>query len=234
MAAGMSTTSSLAQIAALVGDPARATMLEALMDGRALTAKELALNAGVTPATASGHLAQLTAGQLLTVLPQGRHRYFRLASPRVAKMLESVMDVAADAPRPRPRVRTPRDEALRRARTCYDHLAGRLGVAIAASLVERGHLLLDDEAGELTAGGTRFLDQRLGVDPDGLASGRRRLCRPCLDWTERRPHLGGIVGAAIARRCFALGWIERQTGSRALVITASGATGLGEAFDFAA
>lgn len=229
----MGTTTSLARIAALVGDPARASMLEALMDGRALTAKELALAARVAPATASGHLAQLTDGQLLSVLPQGRHRYFRLASPRVASMLESVMDLAATTERQRPRVRTPREDALRRARSCYDHLAGRLGVAIAASLVERSHLLLDDEACELTAAGSRFLDQRLGVDADGLAAGRRRLCRPCLDWTERRLHLGGAAGAAIARRCFALGWIERKPGSRALDITARGSEELRDAFGFA-
>jgi DNA-binding transcriptional ArsR family regulator len=229
----MCTTTPLAQIAALLGDPARANMLEALMEGRALTAKELALVAHVAPATASGHLARLTEGGLLCVLPRGRHRYYRLAGPKVAAMIESVMDVAADRVPRRPRAPSRREAALRRARTCYDHIAGRLGVAIADSLAERDFLRLDDDAAELTAAGAGFLAERLGIDSGRLGARRRILCRPCLDWTERRPHLAGAVGAAIAGRCFDLGWLLRQPGSRALAITASGSASLRETFGFA-
>jgi len=213
----------IAEIAALVGDPARANMLSALMDGRALNAGDLAFAAHVSPQTASAHLAKLVAARLLAGRKQGRNRYFRLASPEVARMLEEIMAVAvARAPRYRPAWM--RDEALRSARTCYDHLAGRLGVALAKTLADRRHVLLDEDGGEVTEEGARFFDE-FGLDL--AATGRRRrFCRPCVDWSERRPHLGGTVGAALARRCFALGWLERLKDSRAVAITSSGRAGL--------
>lgn len=218
----------IAEIAALAGDPARANMLSALMDGGSHSAGELAYAAHVTASTASVHLAKLVAAGLLTDERRGRNRYFRLGSPAVARMLEEIMAVAvARAPRYRPAWM--RDERLRSARTCYDHLAGRLGVALADSLVGRGHVVLDDDGGEVTASGARFFGE-IGVDLASAAGRRRRFCRPCLDWSERRAHLGGAVGAALAQRCFALGWIDRINDSRAVVITAPGRAGFAAAF----
>lgn len=214
----------IAEVAALVGDPARANILMALMDGRALTATELAYVAGVTPQTASGHLSRLTEGRLLVVERQGRHRYFRVASPEVARLVEALSLVAvAGPPRHRPASRI--DAALREARTCYDHLAGRLGVALADALIASGHVILDRDGGELTAEGAEFLGG-FGVDLDAARRRRRMFCRPCLDWSERRPHLAGAVGAALASRCFELGWFERIRDSRALRLTATGRAGL--------
>lgn len=224
----MSTPPNFAEVGALIGDPARANMLAALLDGRALTASELAFHARVTPQTASGHLARLTDGRLLAVSRQGRHRYYRLASREVGQMLESVMAVAAAGPaRYRPPSRI--DAALRRARTCYDHLAGQLGVALADGLRAQGLLHLDNDGGELTATGTRALS-RFGIDLPSVSSLRRPFCRPCLDWSERRPHLAGALGAALASRCFDRGWIGRIRDSRAVTITAKGERGFREAF----
>jgi DNA-binding transcriptional ArsR family regulator len=214
----------MASVAALLGDPARANILTALMDGRALTAKELAFAAHVSPQTASGHLARLTEAHLLEVENQGRHRYFRLASPLVGQMLESVMAVAGPEPGPLNRWRG--GEGLRTARTCYDHLAGRLGVALADSLIEAGHVALSLDGGEVTERGHAFLSD-FGAEP---SAGRRVFCRPCLDWSERRPHIAGRLGAALATRCLDLGWIQRQRDSRAVTITAAGATGFADKF----
>jgi DNA-binding transcriptional ArsR family regulator len=210
----------IAEIAALVGDPARASMLSALMDGGALSAGDLAFAAHVTASTASAHLAKLVEARLLAGEKQGRRRCFRLASAEVARMLEEIMSVAVTRTRGY-RPAWMRDEALRSARTCYDHLAGRLGVALAASLADRRYVLLDEDGGEVTPEGVRFLDE-WGIDLAGAAGRRRRFCRPCVDWSERRPHLGGAVGAALAERCFALGWIARVKDSRAVAITPSG------------
>ena len=238
----MLSTSAFAATAALIGDPARANMLASLMDGRALTATELAWAAGITPQTASGHLAQLTAAGLLAMAKQGRHRYHRLASPAVAQMLESIMSVAAErdaGPGGGPRkaiVVGPRDAALRHARTCYDHLAGRLAVAIADRLVERAHIELSADGGVLTEAGAIFL-QGLGVDLDNDPArdrkpvGGRLFCRPCLDWSERRPHIAGVLGAALCRACFAQGWLRRIDGARAVTITVAGQSALKRAFD---
>ncbi len=223
----MSDSNRIAATAALLGDPARANMLAALMDGRALTAKELAFAAHVTPQTASGHLAKLSDGGLLAAEKQGRHRYYRLASPLVGQMLEGVMAVTGPEP---PRATTWRGgDALRAARTCYDHLAGRLGVALADALTELGYVTLGTDGGELTEEGRRFLDG-FGASP---APGRRVFCRPCLDWSERRPHLAGRLGAALASRCFELGWIERQRDTRAVVITQAGRQGFRGTFGIA-
>jgi DNA-binding transcriptional ArsR family regulator len=223
----MASNAMFAEIAALAGDPARAGMLQALMDGRALTASELAQVAGIAPQTASGHLARMTAAGLLTVEKQGRHRYHRLATSGVARMLESIMQVAAElGPAPRRVVVGPRDVALRKARTCYDHLAGQLGVALADALVTAGHAELADDAGIVTDTGMAFLD-RIGIDVKsmlarGARKSRRVLCRPCLDWSERRPHLAGMVGAAICTHSFDQGWIRPIPGTRAVTITPRG------------
>src|SRR6185503_10918079 len=185
----MSSNARFSEVASLAGDPARAGMLHALMDGRALTASELAGVAGVTPQTASGHLARMTSAGLVHVEKQGRHRYHRLATPAVAQMLESIMQVASglEAMRPAP-VTGPRDAALRAARTCYDHLAGHLGVALTDALVTRGHVELMHDAGLVTDAGIALFE-RIGIDVDSLTAGRgssaRVLCRPCLDWSER-------------------------------------------------
>jgi DNA-binding transcriptional ArsR family regulator len=220
----MSDITRMASIAALLGDPARANILTALMDGRALTAKELAFAALVSPQTTSGHLAKLTEAGLLTLAKQGRHRYFRLASPLVGQMLESVMAVAGPDPSPARRWRG--GEALRTARTCYDHLAGRLGVALADSLTAAGHVALSADGGEVTPSGHHFLHE-FGAEPAG---GKRVFCRPCLDWSERRPHIAGRLGAAIAARCLDLHWIERQRDGRAVTITAKGHSGFADTF----
>jgi DNA-binding transcriptional ArsR family regulator len=221
----------MAEVASLVGDPARANILCALLDGRALTAGELAFAAGVSPQTTSGHLAKLHDARLIDLCKQGRHRYYRLAGSHVGQMLESIMTVALTGP-PRFQPRTKNDDQLRHARTCYDHLAGELGVGIADCLIGREHVILGNEAGEVTENGTAFLT-RLGVDLSVARARRRVFCRPCVDWTERRPHIGGAVGAAIATRCFELKWIERIRDGRALTITSSGRRGLMETFDLA-
>ncbi|HWK45484.1 MAG TPA: helix-turn-helix transcriptional regulator [Stellaceae bacterium] len=219
----------LAHVAALIGDVARANILSALMDGRALTAGELAWHAGVSAPTTSGHLAKLTEAELIAVEKQGRHRYYRLASAEVAQALEALMAVAAQGPR-RHRPVGPRDEALRAARVCYDHLAGRLGIALADGLCLRGHVILADGAGAITVEGRRFL-RDFGIDlADGPPSARP-LCRTCLDWSERRPHLAGRLGAALYTRCVDLGWLERVKDSRAVRVTAKGRDGLAQTFD---
>jgi DNA-binding transcriptional ArsR family regulator len=224
----MATNAQFAEIAALSGDPARAAMLHALMDGRALTATELARAAGVTPQTASGHLNRMTGAGLITASAQGRHRYHRLANPAVAQMIESIMQVAASLAPPRERFTVgPRDAALRHARTCYDHFAGRLGVALADALIASGHVELTSDAGILSESGLSFLGD-LGIDVAPMQARRtkssgRVLCRPCLDWSERRLHVGGAVGAAICAHSLARGWTRRIDGTRAIEITPKGA-----------
>src|SRR4051812_41282113 len=221
----MDTGPKIAQVAALVGDPARANMLSALMDGRTLTASELAYVSGVAPQTASGHLAKLSDAGLLALEKQGRRRYFRLASPLVARMLEGIMVVAQEGPA-RQRNLWRGGETLRHARTCYDHMAGRIAVAIANRLVQRSFILLDEDGGQLTDAGRSFFDE-FGLD---LASKRRVFCRPCLDWSERRPHLAGAVGAAILRHALDRDWVEHVRDSRALVVTPVGVRGLATTF----
>jgi len=213
----------IAEIAALAGDPASANILSALLDGRAMTASELAYAAHVTPQTASAHLAKLTEAGLITATPSGRHRYFRLTSAKVAQMLESIGAVAIDS-RPRFRPLTRQAAALRDARVCYDHLAGRLGVAVADAMIRRGLIALEDEGGRLTDAGLRFVAD-LDIDLYVAGKGRKRMCRACLDWTERRPHIGGAIGAALAERWLAMGWIARAKDSRAVTITKAGERG---------
>jgi DNA-binding transcriptional ArsR family regulator len=218
----------IARIGALVGDNARADMLTALMSGQALTATELAQHAGVTKQTASAHLAKLLDARLLAVSSQGRHRYFRLADRDVADLLESLMGVAYRAGAVRVRS-SPREPALRKARVCYDHLAGELGARVFESLQQRRMLRSRDDRLELTRAGAH-LCRELGIDVDALSRGRRELCRTCLDWSERRPHLAGSVGAALLQRCFDLGWARRSAASRVVTFSPSGERALRERF----
>ncbi|MCJ2058504.1 winged helix-turn-helix domain-containing protein [Methylobacterium sp. J-048] len=228
----MTSAASMSGTAALIGDPARANILTALLDGRALTATELAHTAGVTAPTASGHLAKLVEGRLLGVTVQGRHRYFRLATPEVARMLETILVVAAAGPESIARRATPRiSPELREARTCYDHLAGRLGVAIADALVSRGLIVLGEEAGEATEAGRAWL-ARFGVPVEPVGRTKRLFCRPCLDWSERRPHLAGRLGAALCCRCEELGWIDRARDGRVVTLTPTGRRGFADTFGF--
>jgi DNA-binding transcriptional ArsR family regulator len=213
----------IAMIAALVGDPARSNMLTALMTGRALTASELAGQAGVTPQTASSHLSKLEAGGLIEQEKQGRHRYYRLSDPDVAAVLEGLEGLAARAGHMR--VRTgPKDPALRHARVCYDHLAGDLGVQMLDSMKRQRWLRQRKQDIELTAEGQRFLTDTLQISADSLAHPRRPLCRACLDWSERRHHLAGTLGAAILTRFTELKWATRDAapGSRVVNFTRNG------------
>lgn len=223
----MSDSPYIAEAAALIGDPARANMLTALLDGRARTVTELAMAARVAQSTTSGHLAKLLEGKLVSVTSSGRHRYYRLASPAVADVLESLMTVAIEGP-PRHRPKSPCSEAMARARTCYDHLAGKLGVSLAEALSDRGLIVLKDEGSLITDFGRLEL-RKLGIELHEQKRSRP-LCRACLDWSERRWHIGGAVGAALANRCFELGWTERQSGTRAVTITRSGAKAFQQLF----
>ena len=227
----MATSNRIAEIAAAVGEPARAAMLAALMDGRALTATELAEVAAITAQTASGHLARLATVGLITAEKQGRHRYHRLASAEVARMIESVMQIAGGVTLARPLPRTgPRDAALRQARTCYDHLAGALGVSIADALRASGAVEIEGDAAALSKAG-RAQMQALGILQFGAdPRGTRPLCRPCLDWSERRPHLAGALGAAICAHALDQAWVRRRPGTRALEITPAGRIGFRQAF----
>jgi DNA-binding transcriptional ArsR family regulator len=216
----------IASVAALLGDPARANILTALMDGRALTVSELAGAAGVTLQTASGHLAKLEAANLLTAEKQGRHRYFRLSGPDVAQVLEVLMSLAERTGATR--VRTgPKDAALRSARVCYDHLAGERGVALLDGLRQQG-LLKGEKDMALTEKGHAFFSG-FGIDLAALEKGRRPVCRACLDWSERHNHLGGALGAAILSRLIDKGWVRRDTG-RVLTFTCEGAEGFASTF----
>jgi DNA-binding transcriptional ArsR family regulator len=223
----METGPRIAFIAALIGDPARANMLTALMDGRALTASELAQAGGITPQTASGHLARLVDAGLLGVRKQGRHRYFSLSGADVADALEGLMGLAQRTGAVPSRT-GPRDAALRHARVCYDHLAGERGVALLASLRRRGLVAGEEETLRLTAPGRDFLVS-LGLDLPALEGRRRPLCRACLDWSERRDHLGGSLGAALLELMAVRGWLRREEG-RVLRFSPAGARAFEAAF----
>jgi DNA-binding transcriptional ArsR family regulator len=212
---------SVAPVAALVGDPARANMLAALMSGKALTASELAGEAGVTLPTASSHLAKLETGGLVSGVKQGRHRYFRLADEDVAEMLEKMIGVAARAGHTRTRT-GPAEPALRKARVCYDHLAGEMGVQMMDALIEAGALAGKDEALRVTRRGEEFLS-RLDIDLAALSKERRPVCKSCLDWSMRRAHLGGGLGAALLDRFFTLHWARRDRQTRVVHFTPEGA-----------
>jgi DNA-binding transcriptional ArsR family regulator len=225
----MVAAANMVEVAALVGDTARATMLAALMGGEALTGTELAYRAGISRPTASEHLTKLVAAHLVSVIRKRRFNYYRIASPLVAQMLESIKAVAAIELPPRYQPRSVREDAQCFARTCYDHLAGRVAVAMADALVAHGHVVLGDDGGEVTRSGARFL-ARFGADLTSPLRGRRIFCRPCLDWSERRYHVAGRVGAEICRICLQRGWFVRMRDSRALRLTPPGRAGLLEMF----
>lgn len=215
----------IAGVASLIADPARANMLSALMGGFALTAGELAQVGGVTPQTASGHLMRLVDAEIVSVEKLGRHRYYRLVSSDIAQAIELLSAAATSGPSRYHRP-GPKDEALRRARTCYDHIAGRLGVALADAMLAHGYVEIMDGVASVTPRGMAFLED-FGVDMVGK---KRPMCRACLDWSERRYHLAGSVGAALLNRSVSLGWVERVSASRSLSITSSGLVGFRERF----
>ncbi len=221
----------IAMVAALVGDPARANMLTALLSGRALTATELAQEAGVTPQTTSSHLAKLETGGLIEPEKQGRHRYYRLADDDVADVIERLAGLAARAGHMR--VRTgPKEPALRRARICYDHLAGDLGVQMLDSMTSQKLVRHRKQEISLTPEGEQFLAARLQISPDMLAHPRRPVCKACLDWSERRHHLAGTLGAALMRRFTELKWAARDAtpGSRVVNFSRNGEKHFAELF----
>jgi len=221
----------LADLAALLADSTRAAFCIALLDGRAWTAGELARSAGVRPSTASEHLDRLVAGGLLVERRQGRHRYVQLAGGQVAELLEDLHAHATPVP---PQHRSLRaataSAALARGRTCYDHLAGRLGVAVTDAMIQRG-LLRHDGGFGLTDEGLAWLSGPLGIRPELLQATRRPLARPCLDWTERRTHLAGVAGARLCERFFEQGWVERIGSGRAVRVTAGGVRALRDLLD---
>ena len=218
----------IARIGALIGDPARANMLTALMAGKALTATELAAEAGVTAQTASAHLSKLAEAGLTEGRKQGRHRYFTLADDEVGAVLEAVMGLAAK--RGHLRTRTgPKDPALREARVCYNHLAGEMGVRLYDSMLASGGLQTAGEDILLTDKGDAFA-REFGVDLDNLNTTRRPMCRPCLDWSARRTHLAGALGQALLTRITDLGWAKREPESRIIAFSTSGKKAFESAF----
>jgi DNA-binding transcriptional ArsR family regulator len=217
----------LESFAKIIGDATRIRMLQLLMEGRALTAKELAYGAHVEPATATQHLRRLQEGGLITVKLQGRHKYFRPASPQVAELMELLMVLAPDQ---KGRTVGPRvEEPLRRGRMCYDHLAGELGIGITEALVKQGILRKEADAFALTRRGMDWFAD-LGIDVEAARALRRKFAATCLDWSERRDHLGGALGAALAERLVDLGWIARKRNSRAVSVTETGRRRLAEEF----
>lgn len=226
----MNDAPNIANIAALIADPARAAILDSLLDGRAWTATELSIEAGVTPQTTSSHLAKLRDGQMIVVAKQGRHRYYRLANAQVAQVLETLAVMAGGHGEPRG-ARRAEAAQLRAARTCYDHLAGRLGVGLVRAMEARGYL---EKAGQdyvLMPAGEEFLSG-LGIDLEAARRKRRAFARQCLDWSEREPHLGGSLGAALADRLFELDWLVRTPQRRRVEITAAGKRALKRHFEY--
>ncbi|MBO9473573.1 winged helix-turn-helix transcriptional regulator [Shimia sp. R10_1] len=211
----------IAHVAALIGDPARANMLTALMSGKALTVSELAEEAGVTIQTASSHLSKLDDGGLLRPRKQGRHKYFSLANDEVAHVLEGLMGLAAGSGHLRKRT-GPKDAELRRARVCYNHLAGDMGTQMFDSLIAQGHLILDGEDLNLTRSGQAFVTE-LGIDLTELRKNKSPLCRECLDWSERRSHLAGSLGRAFLSRFEDLSWAKRDQKTRVISFSTNGA-----------
>ncbi len=202
----------IARIAALIGDPSRANILTALMSGKAVTATELAQEAGVTQQTASTHLSRLDQGGLVRPRKQGRHKYFSLANEDVARVLEGLMGLAAGSGHLRTRT-GPKDPALRKARVCYNHLAGDLGIRLFDSLVGRRYLQTRNGGLDLSETGRAFIND-FGIDVDRLLSGKVPLCRECLDWSARRSHLAGSLGRAFLNRFEEKGWAKRERATR--------------------
>lgn len=218
----------IARIAALMGDPARANMLTALMSGKALTASELAAEAGVALSTASSHLSRLETGGLVRPRKQGRHKYFSLAGPEVAQALEALMGLAAGAGHLRNRT-GPRDAALRKARACYNHLAGTMGTRLYDSLLERDFVCVAEGDPDLSEAGRGFMSE-LCINTAALQAGRTPLCRECLDWSERRSHLAGSLGRALLARFEDMGWASRDRRTRIVRFTPEGERRFGLAF----
>ena len=218
----------IAHVAALIGDPARANMLTALMSGKALTVSELAEEAGVTIQTASSHLSKLDEGGLLSPRKQGRHKYFALASDEVAHVLEGLMGLAAGSGHLRKRT-GPKDAELRQARVCYNHLAGDMGTQMFDSLLAQGYLVLGGEELELTDTGAAFASE-FEIDIEGLRKARAPICRECLDWSERRSHLAGSLGRAFLSRFEELSWAKRDQKTRVVTFSKSGAVAFNEMF----
>lgn len=215
-------------IAGLIGEPARARMLTALLSGKALTATELALEGDITAQTASSHLAKLVDGELLVVRKQGRHKYFQLQGSEVAELLERLLNISASANLSKATT-GPVDKYMRSARVCYDHLAGELGVALYDALVTQQLLIEYKHEAKLTAQGQRFFTQ-LGVDFEQLGRSKRPLCKSCLDWSERRNHLAGQLGAWILQYAFDNQWAKRDLTTRAIHFTPSGRLKLAQCF----
>jgi DNA-binding transcriptional ArsR family regulator len=218
----------IARIASLIGDPGRANMLTALMAGKALTASELAEEAGITLQTASSHLGKLEQGGLLRPRKQGRHKYFSLAGDEVAQALEALMGLAAKAGHLRTRP-GPKDAALREARVCYNHLAGGMGIRLFDSMTARRFLRPHGEHVDLTPAGADFV-RGFGIDLDKLQSKRSPLCRQCLDWSERRSHLAGSLGRAMLDRIEELGWARRDPQTRVIAFSLRGKARFDAAF----
>ena len=202
----------IALIGSLIGDPARANMLTSLMSGKALTATELAAEAGITIQTASAHLKKLEAAEMLQHRKQGRHRYFTLADEEVGTVLEAIMGLASK--RGLTRTRTgPKDPALRKARVCYNHLAGDLGVRLFDGMIAKGWIIEIGDNVDLSLEGCSAVE-KFSIEISGLRNLRRPLCKSCLDWSARRTHLAGSLGTALLNRFFELGWATREEGSR--------------------
>lgn len=218
----------IANVAALIGDPARANILTALMAGKALTVSELAQEAGVTLQTTSAHLSKLLGGGMVAARKQGRHKYFELASSKVADAIEALMGLAADSGHLRTRT-GPRDKALRAARRCYNHLAGSAGVRLYDSLIRRGYLSVEMPGLSLSSDGREFV-KRLGIDVDRLSTSRVPLCRECLDWSERKTHLAGSLGRAFLEHMIEDEWVRLHRNSRAIIFTRRGEQRFGAAF----
>lgn len=218
----------ISQLAALIGDPARANILTALMSGKALTAGELATEAGITPATASSHLAKLSEAALIWPRKQGRHRYYALRDAQVAHTLEALAGLAASKGHLRSRP-GPKDEALREARVCYDHLAGARAVQLFDSMAGRDFLQVRMEAITLSGSGEEFMSD-MGIDVAALRAARRPLCRVCLDWSERRSHLSGALGAALLQHILTAGWARRIHDSRGVVFSDAGMGAMAQLF----
>jgi DNA-binding transcriptional ArsR family regulator len=225
----MSTNPNISKVASLIAEPSRAAILVGLLDGRTLLASELARIAGVTPQTASSHLSKLVEGGLLVMESRGRHRYYRLASPEVAYVLEAISTIA-----PPIKIRSLREsdqtKALCFARTCYDHLAGEIGVALTKAYIDSGWIVPEGRDYSVTSKGAAGFES-FGINVHSLQKGRRIFARQCLDWSERRHHIAGTLGAAITSHLFALGWIQRIPSTRALVITEEGHAGLVQQFE---
>ncbi|WP_263559848.1 ArsR/SmtB family transcription factor [Paenibacillus polymyxa] len=224
----MSTQSNVAMIASLVSEPSRAAILTALLDGRFHTASELAHMAGIKPQTASFHLAKMTEAQVITVEKQGRHRYYGIQDPEVAQVMESLLSIAPPVPI-KSFKQASENEAIRLARTCYDHVAGHLGVQIMSFFMQKGILSEDQDGLHITQQGEIFFTD-FQINLKNTRQKRRSFSHKCLDWSERRHHLAGALGSALLDRLFELHWVEHLPTTRAIRITAEGKRGFKEVF----